>query len=348
MDDDRQASKPTSDRAATDPPAPERRAFLAGATISISALLANSLSGCSQQATSPNDALRAEMNALGRIDPRWATFRETSRIPTGLARPTGLCAYGGKSLWVVGDMQLVELSAAGPAHVHSLPSAPTCIAAGSDGLLYIGLTDRAGIFHPDGSAVSIWNPASPQAHITAIDAGAGEVWLADWGAKTAQGYDYKGRLLTTIGARDEAHGYPGIIAPSPHFDVALGPGGHVYVTNPGLHRVETHTRAGEFVGAWGKPASDLTSFCGCCNPTDIALLPNGGFVTSEKGIPRVKIYNAAGRFIEVVAGPDRLPSNAMGQDLAVLGDGRIAVLDPIAKAVRVFTRFASPPKEIRA
>lgn len=321
---------------------PTRRAFLTGATISISALLANSLAGCSHRHAAPNDAMRSEMESLRLVDPRFVTFRETSRIPTGLARPTGICVTNGRILWTVGDTHIVQLGASGADAVHPLPLTPTCIAPGPDGSLIVGLTDRVSLFRTDRRAIQIWEPADPRSHITSLDYRGGHIWVADWGTKTARGYDHTGRLLATAGVRDEASGYPGIIAPSPHFDVAIGAGDDVFLTNPGMHRVETFTRCGKYVGAWGTPSSDLASFCGCCNPTDIALLPGGGFVTSEKGIPRVKIYDSHGRFREVVASSDRLPSNAMSQDLAVLADGRIAVLDPTTQSVRLFTRVKEP------
>jgi len=77
-------------------------------------------------------------------------------------------------------------------------------------------------------------------------------------------------------------------------------------------------------------------FCGCCNPSHIALFPDGRFVTSEKGLPRVKVYDAKGVFVGLVAGPDMFAEDAVGLDLAVDSRGRILVLDPARRMVRVF------------
>jgi hypothetical protein len=80
----------------------------------------------------------------------------------------------------------------------------------------------------------------------------------------------------------------------------------------------------------------------------IALFPDGRFVTAEKGIPRVKVYSADGTFESVVVGPETLAPTAtaaeetrpehklLAVDVAVDGSGRIWVLDPGARQLRVF------------
>jgi len=59
-------------------------------------------------------------------------------------------------------------------------------------------------------------------------------------------------------------------------------------------------------------------------------------VTSEKGLIRVKIHDRNGSFRSVVAGPDRFIEGTVQLDLAVDSRGRILVLDPRRKRVRVF------------
>jgi hypothetical protein len=61
-------------------------------------------------------------------------------------------------------------------------------------------------------------------------------------------------------------------------------------------------------------------------------------VTSEKGIPRVKVYRADGTFECVVAGAESFKNDEVGLDVAAARDGRIYVLDPADKTVRVFVR----------
>ena len=81
---------------------------------------------------------------------------------------------------------------------------------------------------------------------------------------------------------------------------------------------------------------EIDGFCGCCNPTHMVIMDNGSFVTSEKGLPRVKIIAPTGELRAVVAGPRQLAEDTVGLDLAIDTDGRILVLDPAARLVRVF------------
>jgi hypothetical protein len=129
--------------------------------------------------------------------------------------------------------------------------------------------------------------------------------------------------------------YVGLIVPSPHLDVAIAPDGNVMNSNPGEHRVETHSPDGKMLSKWGKESMDIDGFCGCCNPTDFALLPDGSVVTSEKGLLRVKIYDSAGVFKEVVAGAESFNETITALDLAAYLD-RIYVLDPFNKVVRIY------------
>ena len=58
----------------------------------------------------------------------------------------------------------------------------------------------------------------------------------------------------------------------------------------------------------------------------------------RKGIPRVKVYNRLGTLESVVAGPGKFLEGTKGLDLARDSNGRIYVLDPMKKAVRIFEK----------
>ena len=74
-------------------------------------------------------------------------------------------------------------------------------------------------------------------------------------------------------------------------------------------------------------------------------------MTAEKGIPRVKVYSADGQFESVVAGPEQfLPTPTASSetrpehrlkvlDVAADSKGRVLVLDPNARNVRIFERI---------
>jgi hypothetical protein len=54
-------------------------------------------------------------------------------------------------------------------------------------------------------------------------------------------------------------------------------------------------------------------------------------------MPRVKIYDPRGTFQALVAGPDRFAEGTAGLDLTVDSRGRVIVLDPKSRTVRIFT-----------
>ena len=95
----------------------------------------------------------------------------------------------------------------------------------------------------------------------------------------------------------------------------------------------------------------IDGFCGCCNPANFDMLPDGRFVTCEKGLPRIKVYSPEGDFESVVAGPEAFSKNAKscslnglsncrtgGMDVAVDSKGRVIVMDPVERVVRIFER----------
>jgi hypothetical protein len=325
------------------PDAP-RRAFLTTAVISLSGMVLNGTVGCSERDTAPNQSEISSMAALRTVDPKLLTYAQIAllAIPATINELRGVTVLGNGDVWVAGDQQAVRLAgkdfAPLPPLCVDVKHRATCVAAHHDGGILVG-TDN-GIVHigGNGAIAATWAPPSDHPWITSIAPFSHGAWVADWQTRKVYRYGDDGSIHLVIGAKDENTGYPGIIAPSPHLDIATNAAGQLFVANPGMHRVETFSPSGQFLSSWGRPDSDLDAFCGCCNPTDIALLPDGKFATSEKGIPRVKISDSSGQVTDVVAGPDQLNSNAMGLDLAVTENGTVLMLDPQNKNVRVYAR----------
>jgi hypothetical protein len=263
-------------------------------------------------------------------------YRETRRIgldetPGGIAvdaRGRILVASGSNLLFLDGD--------GNRRNVVELGEPPTCLAAGRGNEVVVGFRRRLDVVDGSGKRRTIFGEPGEKAFITSVAVVAGDIFAADAGNRVVWRLDRSGRLLGTLGKGGGRDGHPGFVVPSPYFDVAAGGDGSVWVANPGFHRVENFSREGTFRSSWGKASIGTDGFAGCCNPSHIAVTRSGSFVTSEKGIPRVKLHGPDGRFEAVVAGPENFAPGTEGLDLAVDVAGRILVLDPPGKALRIF------------
>ncbi len=302
-----------------------------------------------------------DLKALLQVDPALVKYEESGRIETGLREPHGIGAGPGDAVFVAGDKVVRGFGKDGARFLEiELGVAPGCVEAAAAGILYVGLGDRVAVYDTKGALESRWESLGPKCVITSICACRNQVFIADAGQRVVWRCDPSGKPLGKIGRRDEGreegkgggNDAPGFIVPSPYFDLAVATDGMLRIVNPGRHRIETYTLDGDFVGSWGKAGMGIESFSGCCNPCNFALLPSGGFVTCEKGLPRVKVHDDKGALVAVVAGPDRFVEGdrALGEDwrqgskgaldVAVDSKGRVLVLDPPARVVRIFTKKA--------
>lgn len=220
-----------------------------------------------------------------------------------------------------------------------LPAPATALAVGPEGERFLGMGDQVMRMAPDGG-LDAWAFLGESALITSLTVGQGSVWAADAGNRVVWRFDLEGRMQGSFG-----HAGPGedggFVVPSPYFDLALGPDGALWVANPGQQRVQRHALDGALLDSWGQSSPAIEGFSGCCNPSHLAVLPDGSLVTSEKSIPRVKVLDSQGQLRGVVMDPSELAQGAVGLDLAVDAEGRIAVLQPSERAVRVFTMRSS-------
>jgi hypothetical protein len=149
-------------------------------------------------------------------------------------------------------------------------------------------------------------------------------------------YHTDAELVGEVVAQALGRETPGFVVPSPYFDLAIAPSGLLFVANPGRQRVESYFEDGTLVSVWGKASFDLDGFSGCCNPSHLAVLPDGRLVTSEKGLVRVKVHDAEGRFLGVVAEGAALGEDTAPREVAADSSGRVVILDPATRSVRVF------------
>ncbi|HLX63625.1 MAG TPA: hypothetical protein VKX17_20310 [Planctomycetota bacterium] len=292
-----------------------------------------------------------DLSALRNIEPSLIDYVEGAPIQTGFQVVHAIATGPSDRIYVGGDSGVRVFGVDGKRALEfKLDAAAACLVVSSDGTIYVGINDHVELFDAKGARKARWSAAAAKSQLTSIAVSKSGVFVADWNERIVLHYDTKGTLLARIGAKSQSTKAPGFIVPSPYFDVAVSPKGMLLVADTGRHQLESYSADGQFKSAWGKFTPEVEGFCGCCNPAHFALLPDGRFVTTEKGLLRVKTYAVDGTFQSVVAPPAVFPDQPLecqddchkGIALPVAADsrGRVLVLDPVAKNVRVFVMKA--------
>ncbi len=286
------------------------------------------------------DAIPAESGT------RESIFEKTASIGLGVKNPSAITACADGRIFVAGEDVIVGLTRDGKEIVrHSVNGRPDSIIADSDGKLMLGMRDHVAVLSPDGSSTELWSRLGDHAYITSMAADEHSVFIADAGNRVVLRFDRSGSLLNRIGERDRERDIPGLVVPSPYFDVALDPMGALWVVNPGKHGLESYRPDGSLITSWYRPGMDLTGFCGCCNPIHIAFLGNSSLVTVEKGLNRVKVLAPDLTIRGLVTGPRSAEGLSVDlactekppiKGLAVDSKDRILVLDGQNSCILVF------------
>ena len=293
-----------------------------------------------------------DLEELSAIDPALIRYKETGRINTELRSLHAVAVGPDDRIYLAGD-KAIHVFGADTTRLSELKlsDSPRCLTVTEDSIVYVGMRDHVEVHHPEGLHELSWDGLGENAVLTSIAVSENHVFVADAGNRLVVRYDASGKLVRCIGRRDESRNIPGFSVPSPYFDLTVSPDGLLRVANPGQHRIEAYTFDGDLEFAWGNPSMAIDGFCGCCNPANFDMLPDGRFVTCEKGLPRIKVYSPEGDFESVVAGPEAFSKNAKscslnglsncrtgGMDVAVDSKGRVIVMDPVERVVRIFER----------
>jgi hypothetical protein len=293
-----------------------------------------------------------DLSEYAEIDPKLVRYRELELLEIAMQMLRAIGTGADDAIYVAGDQAVHVLEPDGRLRRKiTLDGAPRCLAVSGE-MLFVGFEKHVGVFNFEGRQLAGWTPVEGNAVFTSIAADADNVFVADAGHRCVLRYDRSGKLLSELARRDPARNVPALVIPSFHCDVAIGSDGLLRVVNPGSHRIEFFTPAGDYEAplAWGKRGPAVDEFSGCCNPVAIALLPDDRIVTAEKGLRRVKIYSADGDFQCVVATPEQLaPTDTaiketrtdhklLPVDVAADSKGRVLVLDPSAGGVHVYVK----------
>lgn len=281
-----------------------------------------------------------------KTDPKLLHYHQVRQFRCARPAPRCIALTPNERLLIGAGKYLTEYSPDGTQVSEiALEDEVRCVAPARDGSLYIGMRQHLEVFDRKGQRKETWPSPGQKAYFTGVAVGETDVFVADAGNRAVLRYDRSGRLKGRIGEKNEARNIPGLIIPSPFFDVEIARDGLLRVSNPGRHRVEAYTFDGDLEVAWGTAGWGIENFCGCCNPNNLALLSDGRVVTFEKGIPRVKVYTKDGVFESVVAGAESFTANAKvcgpndctlgGLDGVADAKGRIYILDLVAAQTHV-------------
>ena len=280
-----------------------------------------------------------DLGKLRKNDSTSLTYSEVKQIKTGLEDIHGVSVDTDDRIYVCGKGGVEIYDQAGEP-VFRIKIDGTALSIGMDGKqnIILGIQDHIEIWNKRGELIKKWNSIDKASIITSIASTDSYVFVADAGKKVVHRFDYNGKLLNRIGMKDTVNGIPGFVIPSPYFDLGIGRDGELWLVNPGRHSFEAYTYDGKLISTWGKASMDIDGFCGCCNPSNFVILRNGSFVTSEKGIERIKMYRPDGKFECMIATPGMFIEGTKGLDLAADSKGRIIVLDPGKKLIRIFSK----------
>jgi hypothetical protein len=279
--------------------------------------------------------------AAASVDQALIGWKESATPMTvDMASPRGIAVDKRDRIYVIGD-RLVVLTASGEVALRSDAFAVEyqAVAIGPNGRAFAVTKTRVDVLDIDGATPQVMSSRDLEAE----EVGLASITVTTDGIFVADSYGC--RVLRLPHA--PTHGKPEVFAKGFHvpsvFDLTLSPDGEVVTVDPGRHRVQVRDSYGDVVRSFGQTGNDIADFHGCCNPAAIAIMADGRTVSAEKGLiaTRVKVYDQNGQLESVVAGIDEFDDRPDGPpiilDVAVDSTGRILVLDPSRKQVRVFT-----------
>lgn len=295
----------------------------------------------------PPVSYELDLTKYQKVDPALVVFDETGQIAPDVEHLRALGTGPDERIYVAGENGLVVYGLDGVEVARAkIDGRPDCLAVAPDGEILLGLRTHVEVLEADGTPKPAWDEIGGKAYITSIAVDSEDVYVADAGNRVVFRYDRTGKLLGRIGEKDAGRGIPGLIVPSPYFDVAFDNQGSLWVANTGRHGLENYRSNGDLMASWYRPSFSVDGFCGCCNPSHIAFRNDGTLVTAEKGLARIKLYSVDQKLIGFIADPKIFDDILEGavlcdletplQDLAVDARNRVLVLDSKRNVVRIF------------
>jgi len=265
-------------------------------------------------------------------------YKETRNLKLNMENLSAI-SWSPGILAAAGDRHLLVIDLQGQVLKEiSLDFDPGCVKASGDGY-FVGGGNRIVALDTAGNILATFEGLYENSVITSIDISGEKVFAADAGKRLVYRFNLQGEKELEFEGKSGEGSNHGFIVPSPCFDLVISPFDELWVVNPGKHALENYTFDGTLRGFWVATFSDVKGFSGCCNPAHIAVLPDGNFITVEKGVIRVKEYKPSGELVGVVAAPARFGEDQHVPDVACDEEGRVYILDPLKKMIRVFEKM---------
>jgi DNA-binding beta-propeller fold protein YncE len=182
------------------------------------------------------------------------------------------------------------------------------------------------VFDKDGKFLRGWGDDQVKtAHGLRIDS-SGNVWTTDIGNHLVIKYDPEGKVLLTLGKKDQpGDGTDQFNKPA---DVAVAPSGDIYVADGyGNSRVIKFNKEGKFLKEWGKKGTGEGEFN---IPHAIVLDAKGRVYVGDRENNRVQVFDADGKFLAVWKDSGAPFGLFLGGERMLVADGRgsqVRVLD---------------------
>jgi hypothetical protein len=268
-------------------------------------------------------------------------------IPVQMDVPVALAVSDDGSICIAGDKSLVIMSPGGQEIYRSdLSFKPRALTTAGK-TIYIASRNTIVVMTSTAQEQARWAPLDSKAQLVSLAVSDQYVYAADAGNRAIIRYDRKtGKRTYRDSLADSGAFLSGFNVPSPHLDIAITKSGNLLTVNPGLSRVQFRDSYGDVLSEWGSQGAEITKFYGCCNPAAVAILAGGSIVTYEKTLQRLKVYTPEGKLSNVAAGPNEFSDHSKNShvvpDIAVDQRGRILLLDPVRKVLRIFKRKVPP------
>jgi len=170
------------------------------------------------------------------------------------------------------------------------------------------------VFEADGSWVTSFGEGIFSERTHGILVGPDDsIFCADDGTHTITKFDTSGKLLMTIGQRNQpAPKWSGQPFNRPTHAAVSPSTGNLYISDGyGNSRIHKYTADGQYISSWGEPGIDAGQFI---RPHNIAVDAQDRVYVADRECHRVQVFDADGNFITMFSNIHRPDGMTIGKD----------------------------------